>query len=110
MRTLRRGAPEVSIARAFLKDAPIILLDEATASLDVDNETLIQSSLSKVDPQQDGTHHCPPHENGGERRPDRGVERWTDCRHGSPKELMEQNGIFAAMSRLQTEGQKWTMA
>lgn len=38
----------LSIARAFLKDAPIILLDEATASLDVDNETLIQQSLSKL--------------------------------------------------------------
>lgn len=38
----------VSIARAFLKDAPIILMDEATASLDVDNETLIQESLSKL--------------------------------------------------------------
>ena len=31
----------ISIARAFLKDAPIILLDEATASLDVDNESLV---------------------------------------------------------------------
>ena len=38
----------VSIARAFLKDAPIILLDEATASLDVENETAIQTSLSRL--------------------------------------------------------------
>ena len=37
----------ISIARAFLKDAPIILLDEATASLDVENETLIQSAISQ---------------------------------------------------------------
>ena len=38
----------ISLARAFLKDAPIILLDEATASLDVENETMIQESLSKL--------------------------------------------------------------
>ena len=38
----------ISIARAFLKNAPIILLDEATASLDVENETLIQSALSRL--------------------------------------------------------------
>lgn len=38
----------ISIARAFLKDAPIILLDEATASLDVENETLIQSAISQL--------------------------------------------------------------
>lgn len=38
----------ISIARAFLKDAPIILLDEAIASLDVENETLIQSAISQL--------------------------------------------------------------
>ena len=38
----------ISIARAFLKDAPIILLDEATANLDVENETLIQTALSRL--------------------------------------------------------------
>ena len=38
----------ISIARAFLKDAPIILLDEATASLDVENETAIQEALSRL--------------------------------------------------------------
>ena len=38
----------ISIARAFLKNAPIILLDEATASLDVENETKIQSALTKL--------------------------------------------------------------
>ena len=38
----------ISIARAFLKNAPIILLDEATASLDVENETLIQAALSRL--------------------------------------------------------------
>ncbi|MDO4553506.1 MAG: ABC transporter ATP-binding protein, partial [Bacillota bacterium] len=38
----------ISIARAFLKDAPVILLDEATASLDVDNETVIQEAISRL--------------------------------------------------------------
>ena len=38
----------ISIARAFLKDAPIILLDEATASLDAENETVIQEALSRL--------------------------------------------------------------
>lgn len=50
----------ISIARAFLKDAPIILLDEATASLDVENETAIQTALSPYKG-QNGAYHRPPH-------------------------------------------------
>ena len=42
------GGQRISIARAFLKDAPIILMDEATASLEVDNESMIQESISKL--------------------------------------------------------------
>lgn len=42
------GRQRISIARALLKDAPIILLDEATASLDVENETKIQEALSHL--------------------------------------------------------------
>lgn len=51
----------ISIARAFLKNAPIILLDEATASLDVENETLIQESLSRLIQDKTGHDHCSPY-------------------------------------------------
>ena len=53
----------ISIARAFLKDAPIILLDEATASLDVENETAIQEALSrlkKIKPSSSSPTECAP--------------------------------------------------
>ena len=39
---------QISIARALLKDSPVILLDEATASLDAENETQIQEAISKL--------------------------------------------------------------
>ena len=55
----------ISIARAFLKDAPIILLDEATASLDVENETLIQTALSRLIQNKTVLRDRPPNENGG---------------------------------------------
>ena len=100
----------ISIARVFLKDAPIILLDEATASLDVDNETLIQSSLSKLI--QNKTVLIIAHRMRTVANADQIVvlKEGRIAEHGSPKELIEKDGIFVAMSRLQTEGQKWTMA
>lgn len=56
----------ISIARAFLKNAPIILLDEATASLDVENESLIQSAISRLI-QDKSSCHCAPDANGSRR-------------------------------------------
>lgn len=54
----RREKDRVSIARAILKDAPIILLDEATASLDVENESLIQEALSELIKDKESYGNC----------------------------------------------------
>jgi len=100
----------ISIARAFLKDAPIILMDEATASLDVENETKVQGALSRLI--QDKTVMVIAHRMrtvAGANKvvvlSDGGV-----AEQGSPAMLMEQDGLFAQMVRLQTEGQNWTIA
>ena len=66
----------ISIARAFLKDAPVILLDEATASLDVDNETMIQESLSQTYKEQDSNDNSPQNENSSRRRQNSSIKRW----------------------------------
>ncbi len=100
----------ISIARAFLKDAPIILLDEATASLDVENETKVQGALSRLI--KDKTVMVIAHR----MRTVAGVNKivvLSDggvAEQGSPTELMERGGIFAEMVRLQTEGQNWSIA
>ena len=100
----------ISIARAFLKDAPIILLDEATASLDVENETKVQGALSRLI--KDKTVMVIAHRMrtvAGANKivvlSDGGV-----AEQGAPAELMKQNGVFAQMVRLQTEGQNWSIA
>ena len=99
----------ISIARAFLKDAPIILLDEATASLDVENETKVQGALSRLI--KDKTVMVIAHRMrtvAGANKivvlADGGV-----AEQGSPAELMKQGGVFARMVRLQTEGQNWSI-
>ena len=100
----------ISIARAFLKDAPIILLDEATASLDVENETKVQSALSRLI--KNKTVMVIAHR----MRTVAGANKivvLSDGRvaeQGSPAELLKSGGVFADMVRLQTEGQNWSIA
>ena len=100
----------ISVARAFLKDAPIILLDEATASLDVENETKVQGALSRLI--KDKTVMVLAHRMrtvAGANKiivlADGGV-----AEQGSPAELMERGGIFSDKVRLQTKGQNWSIA
>ena len=99
----------ISIARAFLKNAPIILLDEATASLDVENETLIQTALSRLI--RDKTVMVIAHRMRTVAGADKIVvlENGTVAEEGTPQELMEKKGVYARMVKLQNESQNWTI-
>ena len=99
----------ISIARAFLKDAPIILLDEATASLDVENETAIQSALSRLI--KDKTVLLIAHRMRTVSGADKVVVLLdgTVAEQGQPSVLLEQNGIYSKMVKLQTESQSWSI-
>lgn len=99
----------ISIARAFLKDAPVILLDEATASLDVENETLIQSALSKLI--ENKTVIVIAHRMRTVAGADNIVvlDEGRVAEQGSPEKLLAEDGIFAKMNRLQYEGQGWSI-
>lgn len=99
----------ISIARAFLKDAPIILLDEATASLDVENETVIQTALSRLI--RNKTVVIIAHRMRTVMGADK-VVVLSDGKveeQGSPEELMQMNGTFARMVRMQNESGAWTI-
>lgn len=100
----------ISIARAFLKDAPIILLDEATASLDVDNETKVQAALSRLI--KDKTVMVIAHRMRTVAGADKIVvlSDGVVAEEGTPDELLRKDGIFAQMARLQTEGQNWSIS
>lgn len=99
----------ISIARAFLKDAPIILLDEATASLDVDNETMIQEALSRLI--QDKTVMIIAHRMRTVADADKIVvlKDGTVAESGTPKELEEKNGIYANMVNTQLAAKNWKL-
>lgn len=99
----------ISIARAFLKNAPIILLDEATASLDVENETLIQTALSKLI--ENKTVIVIAHRMRTVENADKIVVlsdgKITEC--DTPDKLMQKDSIFKHMTELQTASQNWTI-
>ena len=100
----------ISIARAFLKDAPIILLDEATASLDVENETLIQTALSRLI--RDKTVLVIAHRMRTVAGADKIVvlADGVVAEQGSPSELLEHQGIYRHMVELQAQSQNWRLS
>ena len=99
----------ISIARAFLKDAPIILLDEATASLDVENETLIQTALSRLI--RNKTVLIIAHRMRTVAGADKIVvlKDGVVAEQGKPGELYAKNGLYTHMVNLQTASRNWTL-
>ena len=99
----------ISIARALLKDAPIVLLDEATASLDVENETKVQGALSRL--LQGKTVLVIAHRMRTVAGADRIVvlENGHVAQQGSPAELMEAGGLYRRMVELQNESAQWRL-
>ena len=99
----------ISIARALLKDAPVILLDEATASLDVENESAVQAALSHLLRGKTvliiahrmrtvaGADHIVVLENG------------RVSQQGTPAELMAEGGLYRHMVELQNESAAWQL-
>ena len=99
----------ISIARALLKDAPIVLLDEATASLDVENETKVQGALSRLLAGKTvlviahrmrtvaGADHIVVLKDG------------KVAQQGSPQELMAEGGLFRHMVELQNQSARWQL-
>ena len=99
----------ISIARAFLKDAPIILLDEATASLDVENETAIQGALSRLI--KNKTVLIIAHRMRTVAGADQVVvlSGGIVAEQGSPAELYARKGLYTHMVDLQSASQNWTI-
>ena len=99
----------ISIARALLKDAPIVLLDEATASLDVENETKVQGALSRL--LQGKTVLVIAHRMRTVAGADHIVVLYDGhvAQQGAPAELMEQGGLYRRMVELQSESARWQL-
>ena len=99
----------LSIARALLKDAPIILMDEATASLDVENETLVQEAISNL--VKDKTVLIIAHRMRTVAGADQIVVLKDGCvaEQGTPEKLLEDNGIYRHMTELQNRSLSWSL-
>jgi len=99
----------ISIARALLKDAPIVLLDEATASLDVENETKVQGALSRL--LVGKTVLVIAHRMRTVEAADK-IIVLADGRvaeEGTPAELMNKNGLYHRMVDLQRQSAGWRL-
>ena len=100
----------ISIARALLKDAPIVLLDEATASLDVENETRVQGALSRL--LVGKTVLVIAHRMRTVENADKIIvlAEGKVVEEGSPAELLaDENGVFARMHALQLASAQWSL-
>ena len=99
----------ISIARALLKDAPIVLLDEATASLDVENETKVQEALSRL--LAGKTVLVIAHRMRTVEAADKIVvlAEGKVAEQGSPAELMAKRGLFYRMVELQRQSAGWKL-
>ena len=99
----------ISIARALLKDAPIVLLDEATASLDVENETVVQQALSRL--LAGKTVIVIAHRMRTVENADKIVvlKDGVVAEQGAPAELKAVGGEFARMVELQRAAAAWRL-
>lgn len=99
----------ISIARALLKDAPVILLDEATASLDVENETQIQSALSTLI--RNKTVLVIAHRMRTVAGADKIVvlQNGSVSEQGTHRELLDLNGLYARLFALQQKSGAWQL-
>ena len=97
----------ISIARALLKDSPVILLDEATASLDAENETHIQRAISRL--VKGKTVLIIAHRMRTVEGADKLVllKDGKVAEQGSPEELLAKGGIYAKMCQLQQQSGEW---
>lgn len=99
----------ISIARALLKDSPIVLLDEATASLDVENESQVQEALSRL--LADKTVIVIAHRMRTVMNADKIIvlDSGKVIEQGSPSELLSHEGLFARMVNLQSQSSSWSI-
>ncbi len=99
----------ISIARALLKDAPVILLDEATASLDVENETEVQAAISRLIKNKTVLVIAHRMRTVAKAQQIVVLSGGTVAEAGTPQALMTQKGLYQHMVELQSQTSQWTL-